>query len=479
MTTQRWAKSITPDWNFGYPVTAHLKVASGQFTYADKLQLIKSASAEFADRVHATLQPKNGEEYVHVIAIGAHEWYGPNRKGDTFTDAVCKKYHKTFEKHARWYRDHIHHNPAKSYGAVKVAHYDDKRKRVDLVVALNATERAAKKNGGLVADKELDLLFNGQPIPVSMSCLVSHDICSGCGHRAKSEMDRCGPQKCVKYGGCRTNLGKTFADGHTLCVFNPDPVFFDISYVQVPADRIAYSLGVLKQPQLVGEKTASLGPDENLYKTTRGSKEWRENYAKSAGFRPPEYDLLRDLAWRERRTDVYQNPLWPIFTYRMRKHADFEVLEPHSFLSATHRAECLLPPDLFFAKIYPCIKRAQHLSSPYVDVSRAFSALLSDKNVDNLLVENPYDVCVQPNTHDANTVTKIASMFSLAPDVVQRRQAQALIKGASGMTKVASLAQDAELAKEYGLYVLAFLKQTDYTKNVDAAICNGQTWYLQ
>ena len=237
-------KIITPgSWNFDEPIVQIVKVASGGLRGDDLRSFIKRAGHNFADKVQSIdLSP--GEVPVHLIALGATEFYGPNRNGDGFTEATCKKYHDTFRKNARWYRNHKNKDTKKSYGVVKLAHYNDDMKRVELIIALNSNEKAAKHNDGLVANEEMEKLAKGDDIAVSMACRVPFDVCSGCGNRARNRNEYCDSALC-KYGGLRSNIGAVLEDGHILHADNPDPDFFDISRVFRPADRIAYTLGRL------------------------------------------------------------------------------------------------------------------------------------------------------------------------------------------------------------------------------------------
>lgn len=63
------------------------------------------------------------------------------------------------------------------------------------------------------------------------NCKIAFDVCSICGHRAKHAAEYC---EHAKYA-----MRKTLADGRKVCVFNPNPRFFDHSHVNVPADKIA------------------------------------------------------------------------------------------------------------------------------------------------------------------------------------------------------------------------------------------------
>lgn len=207
--------------------------------------LVKRAGHEFAELVKKS-DLKDGDVPVHFIAIGSHEFFGPNRNGDTFTDEVCRNYHDTFVKHARFYRDHINKDPAKSYGFIKHSMWNEPMHRIELLVVLNGTKEAAARNGGLIADKELEKLAKSEDLPCSMSCTVPFDICMGCGNKAQNRSQYCtGTDEggLCKRGGVKNKMGQVHDDGFINCVNNTIPDFFDLSKVWRNADRIAYSLG--------------------------------------------------------------------------------------------------------------------------------------------------------------------------------------------------------------------------------------------
>jgi len=235
--------------DFSEPVAALIKVSSRGIIGADKQELVKRAGAEFAHKLENIKFAKD-EVPVHMIAIGATEDYGPNRNGDGFTRDCCRNYHQTFEKFARFYRDHANKNPAKSFGIVKASAYHEPMKRIELVVALNGSKEAADRNGGLIADKELEKLANDKEIAVSMACKIPFDKCSSCGNSAKTRAEYCDSVENgghCKAGGLKHNMGRVLEDGHVLHADNPNPTFFDISHVFRPADRIAYVSGQLQK----------------------------------------------------------------------------------------------------------------------------------------------------------------------------------------------------------------------------------------
>jgi len=224
-------KVITPhSQDFGESVSSLIKISSKGLVGSDLSSFIKRAGAGTANLLKG-IEFKPGEQPIHMIAIGSTEAYGPNRNGDGFKEATCRKHHDTFVKHARWYRNHKNKDPKASYGLVKASTYNDKMKRVELIVALNGTKEAAARNGGLLADKEMQKIARGDDNwGVSMACKVAYDVCSGCGNKARNRDEYCEESDC-NYGGCRSNLTKVAADGHVLHVDNPNPTWFDISDV--------------------------------------------------------------------------------------------------------------------------------------------------------------------------------------------------------------------------------------------------------
>ena len=231
-------------WDWDRPVAQMVKVSSRGLVGNDRRDFIKLAGHAFADIIDG-VKLGSGDVPAHLIALGADEKWGSNRNGDSWPEEMCKRDYDTFRKHARAYRSHANKDPKKSYGYVKAAAYNDAMRRIELLTIYNGTKEAAERNGGLVADKEIDKLSKGEDLPVSMAAKVPHDFCSSCGNKAHNRSEYCTEKTCVspggeKRGGCRHNLTKVSADGHILHVINPSADWFDISHVFRPADRIAY-----------------------------------------------------------------------------------------------------------------------------------------------------------------------------------------------------------------------------------------------
>ena len=198
-------KIVSPGgWDFDAPVAQMIKIGSRGLIGNDRGDFIKRASHVFLPFID-DIKVASDEVPVHLIALGASEAYGPNRNGDGFKEATCKQCYGTFEKFARFYRNHKNKDPQKSYGIVKKAAYNDKMRRVELLTLLNATKSAADRNGGYIADREIEKLARGDDLAVSMACRVPYDVCSWCGNHAASKEQYCKSASC-KAGGCTDNL---------------------------------------------------------------------------------------------------------------------------------------------------------------------------------------------------------------------------------------------------------------------------------
>lgn len=169
---------------------ALVKVASNGVRGDDLRQLVKRAGAQVAEELRKVAMLP-GEVPIHLIGLGATERYSINRNGDGFRRDTCRKYHDTFVKHAKLYRDHLNNDPTKSYGVVKSSWYNDAMDRVEMIVGVNGTKEAAHRNGGLVGDTELEKLSkiaSGDPdaFPVSMSCTTNPEmpVLSSLGYKA-------------------------------------------------------------------------------------------------------------------------------------------------------------------------------------------------------------------------------------------------------------------------------------------------------
>ena len=208
------------------------KILSNSFDFGEQsiqvlfdtdVPLIKSASSKTRLFIKG-VTPEKGYTYLLLLAMGAGEFYSANKNGDYFMEEDLRNNHHTFVSHGKVFKHHKNKSTDKSYGSVAFSHYNEDMKRVELVIKIIDSECP-----DIVAKVK-----NGQEVPVSMSCRLKFDICSICHNKARNTKDYCDHLK--------HNMGDILPDGKQIYAINPNPTFFDISFVWRPADRIAYVL---------------------------------------------------------------------------------------------------------------------------------------------------------------------------------------------------------------------------------------------
>jgi hypothetical protein len=214
--------SATADWNWD----------------TDPVQLIHNVNTltkAGADNSELRTEKTAGQTDALVIALGAYEGTGANRNGDIFKEAECLKNYKTFIKSGSKSKDgkydgralNRHHKNKPEdpkYGNIKAATYNDKMKRIELVIGLDNDKCA----------EEIQKLAEGKQINVSMAAKVAYDKCTWCGHEAKTDNHRC---KHIP-----NSLGEINKKGEMCSMDNINPQWFELSIVGRPADRIGMSL---------------------------------------------------------------------------------------------------------------------------------------------------------------------------------------------------------------------------------------------
>lgn len=183
--------------------------------------MTKTASENELDKINQ----KKDHAYLHVIAMGAGDFYGENNNGDFFYEKDLKEYYKTFES-AGIFVQHFNKDPSKSIGTIVKAIYNDDMHRVELILEI-------KKS------KALDIyndIKNGNRIKVSMGVKVPQEMCSFCGSITKGSLaNRCDHLK--------FEMHQQKENGQVVYAINIPPMnFFDISVVRKPADTQGHAL---------------------------------------------------------------------------------------------------------------------------------------------------------------------------------------------------------------------------------------------
>ena len=210
--------------------------------------IIKIANFNEIQQFIGGLVPDPKFIYLHVIAMGAGEYYGCNKNGDYFPERSLKMYHHTFEQNAKVFKEHQNKSTDPDYGHVPKSWYNPEMHRVELILAVDKQK-----------DPETVIRIERGELPeVSMGCRVPHDVCSICGNKAAKKADYC--------EHITRNLKRVYPDGRQASMLNLQPTFFDISFVKRRADKIAFTLrkvaGVdywgLEHVHDIDEKVASI-----------------------------------------------------------------------------------------------------------------------------------------------------------------------------------------------------------------------------
>jgi len=233
-------------------VMATLRPGSGLFEkYAEAEVELMPEMADFWATRSQQLHPDR-LVYLLVNILGAGEYWGSNLNGDFFPEQALITYHKTF-MHAYPFVHHQNANPEKdaigtrclfaSYNPRPHAH------RVEVIVALDKEDPRAQE----MAIKRLEA---GRMLAVSMGTRVPYDICSICGHRSFTRHDYCEHLK--------HHLNGIWEGRTRVVAINDHPAFFDISFVDIPADPSSGTLAKLASTGSAVVSSAELAEREGL-----------------------------------------------------------------------------------------------------------------------------------------------------------------------------------------------------------------------
>lgn len=185
---------------------------------------------------------------VLITALGAYPFWPQNVNGDRFLEPALAHDgddygHKTFFTNANYFVHHINKDPALAKGTVIAAVWNEKAKRVELILGINPT---------LDPDAAAEIA-NGNSLAFSMGCRLPYDVCSICSNNAKTRLEYC---EHLKYQMNQLDP----ITGMLVGALNPRPKFFDISRVLIPADKTAYMWEKIASP--AGSLLSKLGSAE-------------------------------------------------------------------------------------------------------------------------------------------------------------------------------------------------------------------------
>lgn len=367
------------------------------------------------------------------------------------------------EVHHYFANEFVVHNcnkdPAKSYGYIKLSSFNERMKRIELVAILNGTKEAAARNGGLVADDELEKLAGGDDLSISMACRIPFDICSSCQNKARSRAEYCAgidEGGLCKAGGLRNKIATVVDDDDNpiLHADNPDPLFFDMSKVPRGADRTAFTTGLLKAASggvlLGGARTA-----EELGVTA-------PHDLGATGAAAEMMKLARKLADFEEDLERAPNDRWRLAFSEAPSDWSSQGARLGDVLQALARVKVAMPLAGFLELVgRDPVKVAAAAMAAKPHLRGVFGRLVKSGEAVPLVENNPF----VPATALAPLAVrrwaeKKAADFSLARREADLRVLRAAVQGKKPQTKAASTfvssGPAAELAKSYASYKLAF-----------------------
>ena len=205
---------------------------------------IASEASEYIKSV----EPRPGKSIVLVLGLGSYETYDLNRNGDGFNErpyrdgfkptcGCCEPhegawvsmsqtllYHYQSFGNAKNYRHHVNKDPLKAVGDVIKPFWNPTMHRIELLVGLENSK----------APDLAERIAAGEYPPVSMGCRIKYDVCTICGHQSPTRAKYCDHLK--------FHMRQVMPNGLRAGALNPDPDWFDISWVVKPADQTGYML---------------------------------------------------------------------------------------------------------------------------------------------------------------------------------------------------------------------------------------------
>lgn len=257
--------------------------------------LTKSASDGAISEFASKITPDPNKVYVHILAMGAGEYWGGNRNADFFPEENLIRDHETFmTSPAHVFRNHVNKDPSIAIGQVVFSVYNHRMHRVELIAWIDRSRGA----------DVIERIERGEFPATSMACKTPYDVCAVCGNKASTRQEYC--------EHLTNDLGRMYPDGRKAMALNVAPLrFFDISIVVRPADvtssvlqKVAsaddHVIGSAEQAEVEGlvEKAAAHKKLSEFIKEIDGGVtiDWSENLDKILSkVQDPSRDLIPEL----------------------------------------------------------------------------------------------------------------------------------------------------------------------------------------
>lgn len=392
----------------------------------------------------------NGHSFEHTAP------YPEDGAPATITwDGGLSKYHDdTYMKDGAVYQEHQTKTAGvQPSGEIIAARYNTDMERGELVIAVDTVkwhDRLQKK-------------ASGHDIYLSIGCSVPADYCMVCHHKARVSNEHCTHFK--------HDRGKLFKDGSVACVMNDTPSFYDISGVNVPADKIAFVLRKMASVPGTMEKEASL---EAL--TAVGTRR-PMLFTKAAA-------ILSKLAEMEKQVQGLIEGDKEIDLEAFRDDDDEKknlILRVESYptdevIDSCNRKGILLSPGMLFKLLGSDLEDGNLLSQcdddSCGDMSCMMRELEEDEDVNDELMDGSFDQHFPADLNLDDILNKFLPEFGTDNQAIQAKVIRITIspRQKKGQEKKASFNKQAELAlrKTYARYLVSFAE-----RNSDQACLNA------
>ena len=428
----------------------------------ERTQLRKIAADESLGSMD--IKPEKGFAFLHVITAGAGEAYGCNGNADFFNESSkrvefpepcaqktaelaggLQEYHSTYRRLGGVYRQH--HNRTKgadSAGSIFLEMYNTPMHRGELVLKLAESEWS----------DTLQKYASGQPVFWSIGAGVPYDVCSICGFSfKKGTPSRC--QHLQKHARLQI-----FKGGHQAFMFNDCPYFHDISEVDFPAERIAFTL------QKVAADASSV---DELIQAERDRQLWLpiDVFTRNGAVCDRRVAYLQKLSAIEQDESCGEALEAMAPAGRLTSDDEDDVVKSlknvpqEELFSALSDKNMMLTPRCFVRIVLHDSKDAENLSGLAEALQTVFSDVRKRGDEEDFLSDCSYlPGRMLPSRSLTNTLTSLDGQLSTDPEPVRKRIVVAIIRnpkqGVRVQKEAAAAAPGIEyLAREYARYQLA------------------------
>lgn len=462
--------SATDDWNWD----------------TEPVQLIHNVNTltkAGADKSELQTEKTAGQTDALVIALGAYEGTGANRNGDIFKEASCLEHYKTFIKSGSKGKDgkydgralNRHHKNKPEdpkYGNIKAAAYNQKMKRIELVIGMDNDKCA----------EEIQKLAEGKQINVSMAAKVAFDKCTWCGYAAKDDNHRC--------EHIPRQLGEINKRGEMCSMDNIDPKWFELSIVGRPADRIGMSLKLASHNSYI--KSAS---DYKVLYPGFVAPEDEDSVLKISKYASEKRSLVKKLAAIEKHIDgvIAEGPKNTKDKYlaeqksklthtdsisesamdELRKYEPSKLLRAladqgivfsaEDFIRYTFGAKALHGAGDLFSKV------KTHLPSMFSNIEQDGDDEVNEERYEpssSGMLPKPVLNLVR-SLFDGHSLFDAPAHGRIMKITIVKNLPSAKLRGKDGDKEISKEAVVKELAKQYGAYKLAALRYLDNQDKLD------------